>query len=98
MIGHSNTGPRVPSVAHRLLMTPQVHSLHHSIDRTLSDSNYANVFPMWDIVFGTYSDPDRCLPDEVGVRDDPIPDGFVAQFLAPFTWRRLVSEANTRAQ
>ena len=29
-----------------VLMTPQVHSLHHSIDRTLSDSNYVNVFPL----------------------------------------------------
>jgi ornithine lipid hydroxylase len=97
VIGHSNTRPRVPSVVHRLLMTPQVHSLHHSVDRRLSDSNYANVFPVWDIVFGTYSDPGRHAPGAVGVRDDPLPEGFVAQLLSPFTWPRLVKEAGRPA-
>src|SRR5438093_1504262 len=31
VIGHSNTGLRLPSALHRLLMTPQFHALHHSI-------------------------------------------------------------------
>ena len=46
VIGHSNTRLGLPSALHRLLMTPQFHALHHSIDRTLSDSNYVNVFPL----------------------------------------------------
>ena len=90
VIGHSNTLVRLPSAAHRLVMTPHFHALHHSIDRGLSDSNYANILPIWDIVFGTFSDPARHPAREVGVRDDPIPEGFVAQLLSPFTWQRLV--------
>ncbi len=97
VIGHSNTRTRLPSVVHRLLMTPQVHALHHSVDRSLSDTNYANVFPVWDIVFGTYTHPEGHAPGNVGVRDDPIPEGFVGQFLAPFTWGRLVKEAGRPA-
>ena len=97
VIGHSNTRVRLPSAVHRLVMTPQFHGLHHSIDRALSDSNYANIFPVWDIVFGTFSDPDRHTPGEVGVRDDPIPAGFLAQLLSPLTWPRLVREAASRS-
>ena len=93
VIGHSNTRVRLPSAVHRLVMTPQVHALHHSIDRTLSDSNYANILPIWDIVFGTFSAPGRHTPGEVGVRDDPIPEGFLAQLLSPFTWKHLVKES-----
>jgi hypothetical protein len=36
-------------VAHRLLMTPHVHRLHHAQERALSDSNYANILPLWDV-------------------------------------------------
>jgi len=90
VIGHSNAQVRLPSAVHRLVLTPQFHTLHHSIDRALSDSNYANILPIWDIVFGTFSHPDWHAPGEVGVRDDPIPEGFVAQLLSPFTWQRLV--------
>ena len=96
VIGHSNTRLRLPSALHRLLMTPQVHALHHSIDRTLSDSNYANVFPIWDVVFGTFSDPDRHAVGEIGVRDDPIPEGFFAQLLSPFICPRLAKESVSR--
>src|SRR5205814_1662387 len=48
VIGHCNTRVRLPSAAHSLVMTPQFHALHHSIDRGLSDSNYANILPVWD--------------------------------------------------
>ena len=96
VIGHSNTQVRLPSVVHRLLMTPQFHSLHHSIDRALSDSNYANILPIWDIVFGSFSDPDRHAAGEIGVRGDPIAEGFLAQLLSPFTWPQLVKESARR--
>ena len=92
IVGHSNVDVRTPSVVHRLLMTPQVHRLHHSIERTTSDTNYANIFPIWDVLFGTFSHPDTHSVDQVGVIDDPIPSGFVGQFLSPFTWGRLVKE------
>ncbi len=45
------------------------------------------------IVFGTFSDPDRHVAGEIGVRDDPIPEDFLAQLLSPFTWSQLVKES-----
>ena len=77
-------------------MTPHVHRLHHSIDRSLSDTNYANIFPFWDHLFGTFSDPTLHVAGEVGVADDPIPSSFLGQFLSPFTWTSLVSGSLAR--
>jgi sterol desaturase/sphingolipid hydroxylase (fatty acid hydroxylase superfamily) len=85
VIGHSNVHVRLPAFVHAMLMTPQVHRLHHSSQRVVADTNFANIFPAWDVVFGTFSHPrDRVLRG-VGVVGDPMPAGFVRQLLFPFT-------------
>jgi sterol desaturase/sphingolipid hydroxylase (fatty acid hydroxylase superfamily) len=86
MIGHSNVRLHLPSSLHRLLMTPQVHRLHHSSERALADSNFANILPLWDVVFGTFSHPDEHELREVGVVGDDVPASFVRQLMAPFAW------------
>jgi sterol desaturase/sphingolipid hydroxylase (fatty acid hydroxylase superfamily) len=86
VIGHSNVRLRLPSSLHRLLMTPQVHRLHHSSERALADSNFANILPLWDVLFGTFSHPDDHELREVGVVGDDVPASFVQQLVAPFTW------------
>ena len=40
-----------------LLTSPQLHRLHHSNLRDHWDSNYAQVFPIFDKIFGTYVAP-----------------------------------------
>jgi len=49
---------RVPARIDRwlriLLVTPDVHGIHHSIERHEADSNYANTLIVWDRLFGTY--------------------------------------------
>jgi sterol desaturase/sphingolipid hydroxylase (fatty acid hydroxylase superfamily) len=43
-----------------LVVTPAVHRLHHSTFQPETDSNYGNVFMVWDRLFGTYHrDPVR---------------------------------------
>lgn len=37
-----------------LLVTPDLHRIHHSIDRREADSNYGNTLIVWDRLFGTY--------------------------------------------
>ncbi|CAN5161455.1 sterol desaturase family protein [soil metagenome] len=37
-----------------LIVTPDWHRVHHSIDRAETDSNYGNWLSVWDRVFGTY--------------------------------------------
>src|SRR6266851_2504202 len=56
MFNHSNV--RIPSSAERLLrwlvVTPDMHRVHHSIVRRETDSNFGFNFPWWDRLFGTY--------------------------------------------
>ena len=87
-IGHANISIWVPSFLHRWVMTPQVHHIHHARSHKLSCSNYANAFPIWDILFGTFEHPDSQEHFEYGIEQDTIPSDVIGQTLAPFAeWR-----------
>lgn len=47
-----NLGPLTP-----LIVGPQLHRLHHSQQREHHNKNFANIFPLWDLLFGTYQAP-----------------------------------------
>ena len=40
-----------------LWCTPQVHRIHHSLEPKHFDKNFAFIFPVWDLLFGTYYHP-----------------------------------------
>lgn len=87
-VAHANVSLRVPPFLHRWLLTPQVHRIHHGQPLELSCSNYANVFPFWDVLFGTFEHPDDQPHFEYGVEHDTIPPDIVGQTLAPLVeWR-----------
>jgi sterol desaturase/sphingolipid hydroxylase (fatty acid hydroxylase superfamily) len=56
MFNHSNA--RMPAAVDRivrwLVVTPDMHRVHHSIIRAETDSNFGFNFPWWDRMFGTY--------------------------------------------
>ena len=60
LFSHSNV--RLPAGLDRVLrwgiVTPDMHRVHHSIDRVETDSNYGFNLSLWDRLFGTY----RALP------------------------------------
>src|SRR5262249_34940956 len=37
-----------------MVVTPDMHRVHHSVDRTETDSNFGFNLPWWDRLFGTY--------------------------------------------
>ena len=39
----------------QLIVTPNMHKVHHSRDQRQTDSNYSNIFSFWDRLFGTYT-------------------------------------------
>ena len=53
---HSNL--RLPDRVDRLLryvvVTPDLHRVHHSTWRPETNSNFGAVFPVWDLIFGTF--------------------------------------------
>ena len=58
MFNHSNV--RLPlgldKYLRLLLVTPDMHRVHHSVIRTETDSNFGFNVPWWDWIFGTYRD------------------------------------------
>ena len=56
MFNHSNVAlpPRLEPIARWIVVTPQMHQVHHSIVRAETDSNFGFNLPWWDRLFGTY--------------------------------------------
>ena len=81
LLSHANL--RLPERLDRSLrwifVTPNMHCLHHSSYQPETDSNYGQVFSVWDRLFGTYSSAPRDGYDamEIGlkeVRDERVDD------------------------
>ncbi|MEN9336444.1 MAG: hypothetical protein RLZZ500_1431 [Bacteroidota bacterium] len=41
------------------IVSPDMHKIHHHYQLPYTDSNYGNIFSIWDRIFGTYSYMDR---------------------------------------
>lgn len=56
MFNHSNVAfpSRLDRLARGIVVTPQMHQVHHSIERAETDSNFGFNLPWWDRLFGTY--------------------------------------------
>jgi sterol desaturase/sphingolipid hydroxylase (fatty acid hydroxylase superfamily) len=56
MFNHSNVRlpPRLDRIARWIVVTPQMHQVHHSVERAETDSNFGFNLPWWDRLFGTY--------------------------------------------
>jgi sterol desaturase/sphingolipid hydroxylase (fatty acid hydroxylase superfamily) len=56
MFNHSNVKlpPRLDRIARWIVVTPQMHQVHHSVVRAETDSNFGFNLPWWDRLFGTY--------------------------------------------
>ncbi len=67
----------------RVFVSPAFHRWHHSSDKELVDMNYANVFSLFDVVFGTYHMPARNRPEAMGAAD--FPGSLWGQLVFPFT-------------
>lgn len=63
-----------------VVVSPAFHAWHHS--HQPMDKNFAAMFPIWDVVFGTFYMP-AAAADAIGIRE-PMPEGIVAQTLWPF--------------
>lgn len=56
LFSHSNLrlAAAVDRVLRYLIVTPDLHRVHHSVFKPETDSNYGAVFPIWDLIFGTF--------------------------------------------
>lgn len=82
-LAHANIAFTIPTLVHRVLVTPEFHRIHHSMDAREGNSNYAAVFPIWDRLFGSHTDPRAVEPRQTGIDRDPIPRRFLGELLWP---------------
>lgn len=56
-ITHANINmPRkIDDLLSYIFVTPNMHKVHHHYTQPLTDTNYGNIFAIWDRVFGTYA-------------------------------------------
>lgn len=46
---------RVDNLLSYVFVTPNMHKVHHHYTQPLTDTNYGNIFAIWDRIFGTYA-------------------------------------------
>ena len=58
MFNHANMRLPLPvdRIVRLILVTPDMHRVHHSVHRHEADSNYGFALSIWDRLFGTYTD------------------------------------------
>lgn len=56
LFNHANVrlGPRMDALLRLVVVTPDMHRIHHSVVRAETDSNFGFNLPWWDWLFGSY--------------------------------------------
>lgn len=70
-----------------VIASPVFHRWHHTDELEARDKNFAGLFPVWDLLFGTYYMPRDRLPTRFGT-ETPVPGSFLGQLVFPFTRQR----------
>jgi sterol desaturase/sphingolipid hydroxylase (fatty acid hydroxylase superfamily) len=87
---HANVDMSFGRVGERLIVGPRFHRLHHALanpdERHIQDHNFAPVFPIWDMLFGTAVYDGKRRPTGVDnlLMDADNGRGWVAQQVTVF--------------
>lgn len=79
--------PRTERLLGAVLVTPALHHVHHSAHQPQTDSNYGELFSLWDRLFGTLTRLDtdalRAMRPGLGPDHDRAAPHFARQLLLP---------------
>jgi len=68
-----------------IIVSPDMHKVHHHVVRPQTDSNYGNIFSIWDRVFGTYNyTPINQIKYGLDVLDNTKDENLIFQLKIPF--------------
>lgn len=72
-----------------IMNSPQYHRIHHSALREHSDCNFVALFPIFDVLFGTYRQPRKGEYPPTGIDSGEQPSGLVEAIFWPVRslWR-----------
>jgi sterol desaturase/sphingolipid hydroxylase (fatty acid hydroxylase superfamily) len=92
MFNHSNARivPALDRVLRWLVVTPDMHRVHHSIEDDETNSNFGFNLPWWDRLFGTYRDQPRAGHTGMtigirGFREPRVCDQLPGMLMIPFS-------------
>jgi sterol desaturase/sphingolipid hydroxylase (fatty acid hydroxylase superfamily) len=71
------------------IASPAFHRWHHEMDRKAWGKNYAGLFPIYDLLFGTFYLPHGQQPKEFGIYGETMTENFIGQMLYPFRHWKL---------
>lgn len=71
MLHHTNISFRGERFLGRVIITPYLHRVHHSVQRKEHDNNYGSVLSVWDRLFGTLAE---LKPAQIGVKGNSPQD------------------------
>jgi sterol desaturase/sphingolipid hydroxylase (fatty acid hydroxylase superfamily) len=68
-----------------VIVSPNMHKVHHHYVRPQTDSNYGNIFSIWDRLFGTFNyTPIENIRYGLDVLDDSTDESIAYQLKVPF--------------
>lgn len=82
MLTHCNVDMKF-GILSFIFNTPGVHRWHHSRDLREGNKNYGENLMLWDHIFGTWFNPNRRPPADIGISEN-MPASFVKQLAWPF--------------
>jgi sterol desaturase/sphingolipid hydroxylase (fatty acid hydroxylase superfamily) len=84
-----NISPGVDAVLRRIVITPDMHRIHHSDDPPEQNTNFGAMLPFWDHLFGTYLAKPAAGHEKMGVGLREAPRGFSLLGLLALPFRKL---------
>jgi sterol desaturase/sphingolipid hydroxylase (fatty acid hydroxylase superfamily) len=60
-----------------MLNSPQYHRIHHAADLVYAHRNFAALFPVYDVIFGTYHRPEKDEYPASGLENGESPSGLL---------------------
>ena len=79
-----------------VIAEPRFHRIHHSLEEHHFDKNFAFMFPVWDVIFGTAYFPTRDEYPKTGLLDQSEPESVLRYVVIPFQKRGTQTGKSSR--
>lgn len=80
---HANVGWSFGPLGY-VIASPCFHRWHHTVEAEGLNKNFAGLFPLFDLLFGTFYMPRGGQPRRFGTTGTAVPERFLAQLRFPF--------------
>lgn len=91
-LAHTNVRIGLPKPLRYVFGCPTYHRWHHALEEEAHNKNYAILFSLWDVLFGTFYYPDDRLPKGYGLSQTngsyTYPEGFRDQLVYPMSRKK----------